>query len=121
MILSRNHGDPCRAARMQSCGKVPGEELLRLAEFGFFEVLDEMDEAFGLGFEAGKEFGVDEAAGGVEMGVDLGKEDALGIDIGVAIAEDGGELFGGAQGAPDAGGEADETDGAALEALGEFQ
>src|SRR5689334_9849751 len=75
------------------------------AQGGLLQVLNKTDKAFGLFFETIKEFSTGETAGSVEEAVDLRKKNAFGINVGVAVGEDLHELFGGAECAPDAGGE----------------
>ena len=91
------------------------------AQFYLIEAFDEVDETLGLGLEAGKEFGTFQTVGFIEQGIDMRDKNALGIDEGVAVAEDGLELFDGPERAPDAGGDADEAHGTLLEALGELE
>src|ERR1041385_712434 len=66
-------------------------------QFRLPQTLDELNEPRRLFAQAVEQFGIVEAAGGVEEIVDLRQEDAFGIDMGIAIAEDRLELFDGPQ------------------------
>lgn len=85
------------------------------------ESADEAQETFGLGAEAGEQFGVRQAALSIEDIIDSVEKYALGKDVSVAVAEDALELFDGPQRTPNARRYAGETHGAMLEAFREFQ
>ena len=91
------------------------------AQFDLVDAFDEGDEAIGLDSQAVQEFGVVQPAGVVEVGMDVRDENALGINEGVAVAEDGLKLFNRPQRTPDAGGDTDEAHGPFLEALGKLE
>ena len=63
------------------------------AQFHIFQPLDKINEAVSLRFEALQQFGILEPARVVEQVIDERQEDAFGIKVGIAIAEDRLELF----------------------------
>ena len=109
----------------QKCGVILTIKTIRSLigrmEIGFLQSLNEINEALGLGFQAVENVRLGQAAIGIEEAGNLGNEDAIGINKGVAVAKNMLELLHGTKRAPDAGREADETNRPALEALRELE
>jgi hypothetical protein len=107
------------------CGQVGRTENQAMVRTGLallaLEAADEIQEAVGLFFEAADEGGVFDFSVGAEGLADAGEVDAVREDGGLSVLEDGFELFDGPEGAPHAGGDADEAGGYADEAFGKFQ
>ena len=107
--------------------KIPEIEMLRKAidpgsaQFFSAQAFHKADEPRRLGSQSFLNVRTGEATGFIQELVDSGHEDALGKNVGIAVAEDGLQLFDRTQRAPNPGGQADETHRPPLEAFRERQ
>ena len=85
------------------------------------DFFSEAGESFGLGLQTAEQLGIFDFPSGVEQSMDLGKEDADGKKVGVAIAENRLQLLDWAKRAPDSSRNTSETNRATLETFGKFQ